>query len=209
MQSSPDIPLTMRSFLFDDPSGVATSEALGQALSEHGLAETTLRGTRRLAASAYGAVDERIGALVGGLLEMDLGDALVTGWRRYAALVDSARRTLAAPGTEEVLALATHRVAAEHRPHVDLLLDGVRLNSFEFMITCVFDLTGVAAVVRDGDLVALRGGSCLATVTLCLEGARLARRQQGFDPGLVVRLPAPVPLIAEPALATQGARRGS
>jgi len=200
-------PLTMRSFLFDDPSGATTSEALGRAIEEHGLAESTLRGTRRLAASAYGALDERIGALVGELMQIDLGDALVAGWTRYAALVDSARRTLAAPGTEEVLALATHRISAEYHPRVDLLLDGVQLNSFEFTAAAVFDLTGVAAVVRDGALVALRGGSCLVTVTLCLEGARLARRQRDLDPGLVVRLAAPVPLVAKPTMASSGARR--
>ena len=54
------------------------------------------------------------------LVDLDLGDLLVAGWRRHSRLVEAARRTLAAPGTEEVALLAPDRVTSVHHPHVDL-----------------------------------------------------------------------------------------
>jgi hypothetical protein len=63
----------------------------------------------------------------------------------------------------------------------------------------VLDATGLAAVVRDGYLVALRGGDCLVTVRLTLDGERLAERQGNVDPGLVLRLHHPVRLAGPAA----------
>ena len=91
-------------------------------------------------------------------------------WRRYSALTSAAERTLAAPGSEEVVLLATHRVTWTYEPHIDLLVDGRKVTSLELQMTVVFDLHGVAAVVQLGDLVALRGGGCLITATLAARG---------------------------------------
>jgi hypothetical protein len=67
-------------------------------------------------------------------------------------------------------------------------------------------VSGLAAVVRAGNLVALRGGDCLVTATLTLEGAPIARRQHSFDPELLVGLDPPValagPLAAPPPTST-------
>ncbi len=192
-------PVTMRSFLFDTGTGADTAEAISHALNEHGVAGSALQGVRHLSASATKTVDREIGTVVDGLLEMDLGDILVSGWRKHRSLTDAARRTLATPGSEEVVALAAHRVTATYRPHVDLLVDSAKVNTFEFELTTLFDLTGVAAVVSRGDLVAVQGGACTVTATLTLEGAQLAQRQGHLDPALIVRLQPGMPLIDKAA----------
>ena len=194
-----DGPSTARSFLFGDGEGGDTGRLLGEALHEQGVGRTALSSVRRLPASAAHLVDREIGTVADGLLDLDLGDALVLGWRRYSALVDAAERTLAAPDGAEIVALATHRITSTYRPHVDLMVGGVKLNTFEFELQIVFDLTGVSAVVRSGNLVAVRGGDCLVTARLFLEGLRLAERKKPVDVTREVRLVPGVPLVRKPA----------
>jgi hypothetical protein len=194
-------PVTARIFLRGHNAGAATADTLGRTLSEHGVARSILGGFRQLSASALQAVDREIGTVADGLLDLDLGDVLVLGWRKYSALTESAKRTLAAPGSEEVLALATHRITSTYRPHVDVYVDGVKVNSLEFELTMVFALTGLFAVVSLGDLVALRGGDCVVTATLTLEGAQLAQRQGHLELASAVRLQPPIPLVNKVAAA--------
>ncbi|HEX6335379.1 MAG TPA: hypothetical protein VFZ85_00335 [Jiangellaceae bacterium] len=190
--------VTARAFLFDDGSGTNTATVIGREISKRGVANASFRGARRLSGSALEAVDKEIGTVTDGLLDMDLGDILVSGWRNYSELAQSAQRTLAAPGSEEIVVLARHRVSGAYHPRVDLLIDGVLLNSFEFELTIVFEVTGVSAVVRSGDLVALRGGECQVIATLSLEGAKLGTRKQTLDLGLLIQLQRPIPLVKKP-----------
>ena len=190
--------VTARAFLFDDGSGTDTATVIGREISKRGVAKASFRGVRRLSGSALEAVDKEIGTVTDGLLDMDLGDTLVSSWRKYSELTQSAQRTLAAPGSEEIVVLARHRVSGAYHPRVDLLIDGVLLNSFEFELTIVFEVTGVSAVVRSGDLVALRGGESQVTATLSLEGAKLGARKQAFDLGLLIQLQRPIPLVEKP-----------
>jgi hypothetical protein len=192
--STPDQPLTARRFLFDPGTGAGRVQGVGDAIRERGVARSVLSGFRRLSSPVLAEVDRGIGEVAEGMLDIDLGDALVCGWRKHAALAEAARRTLAAPGSEEVVLLAAHRIDSTYRPQVDLFVDHRLVNSFEFVLQLVFDVTGIAAVVRAGELTALRGGDCLGTATLTLEGAPLARRQHGVDLRLVVRLRPPAPL---------------
>jgi len=200
-----DSGVTARAFLFDDGSGADTADIIGRAIHERGLASASFRGVRRLSGSALETVDQEIGSLTDSLLDMDLGDILVSGWRKYSALVQAAHRTLSPPPSEEVVALATHRVTSTHRPRVDLLIDGKRLNSFEFELKVDVEVTGLSAVVRSGDLVALRGGVCQLSGTLSLEGVKLAAREQSLDLGLLMPLRRHIPLVEKvsPLIPTQ------
>lgn len=193
MKTSPS-PRTARALLFpEQPTG--GSERLDEGLRARGVVSVDDPGIPPLAGSALGLVDEEIGRVAEGLLDVDLGDALVAGWQKYAALVEAGRRTLATPGSEEVVVLARHRVRSSYRPSVDLLVDGVKVNSFEFDLQVVFDLEGVSAVVSTGRLTALRGGRCEVRAALTLEGARLAERRHEVDLALIVPLSRPIPLV--------------
>jgi hypothetical protein len=169
--------------------------ALGRSLNELGAAETALRGVRHLSGTALRTIDDEVGRMLGGLLDIDVGDALVMGWRKHRALTGAARRTLAAPAREEVVVLATHRITWTTRPTVDLFVADLRVNSFEFELRLVLDVIGLTAVIRAGHLVGLRGGECEVAATLTLEGGVLARREQRLDLGRTLWLRHAVELV--------------
>jgi hypothetical protein len=140
-------------------------------------------------------VDREIGTVTDGLLNLDLGDVLLSAWQRYAKLTDAARRTLAVSGSEEIVPLAAHTVRSTYAPYVDLVANGVRIHSFKFELEIVFELTALQAIVRAGTLVALRGGECVVTATLSLDGVHLAKKDRTVDLELMVRLHPPRPLL--------------
>jgi hypothetical protein len=189
-------PLSARVFLLGDTTD--TVELLARSLNEQGLSPSTIQGLRKLSGAALQAVNHEIATVAGGLLNLDLGDVLMSGWRKYTNLTEAAERTLASPGSEEIVALATHRVSSTHHPSVELLVDGIKVHTFVFELNVVFDLTGVAAVLRRGNLVALRGGECVVTATLTLEGTPLELSRKGrIDLALVVALHRPIPLVRQ------------
>jgi hypothetical protein len=190
-------PLTALVFLSGDAEGDDTAEFLARELGQHDVARSALSGLRRISGPALHAVDCEIATVAAGLLDLGLGGAVVRAWRKYTAMTEAAERTLAVSGSEEVVVLATHRVTWTYQPHIDLLVDGKKITTFDFEMTVVYDLDGVVAVVRRGELVALRGGDCAITATLTLEGATLAQRQGRMDAALVVSLDRPIALLGK------------
>lgn len=189
-------PVTMRTFLFDVGDGMDTSQALERAISENGATAKVLSGVRRLSAATFEAVDRQIAAVVGDLLELDFGDVLIACWRTRRSLLEAAERTLAAPGSRELVDLAKHRGRVTYEPHVDLLLNGVRLHTFEFTVAVGLETISLAAVLNRGALVEMQGGRCVATATLTLDGAQVRRKEHRFDPALILSLSPGVPIAS-------------
>src|SRR4051794_14204740 len=208
MSSPPSPPLSAGQLLFPHASSSDPATTLARTLAEKGARQTITKGLRHLSASAARAIDSEVAAIASGLLDIDVGDALVLGWRKHAQLTQAGRRTLAAPSSVEVVDLLTHRVTSSFRPSVDLMVDGVRVNSFEFDLSIVFDLTGISVVVKRGDLVIVRGGGGLVTAKLTLEGAQLAEAKHHLDVEVVLPLRKPVPLTDRSALIPSQRQRG-
>lgn len=198
--SSPELtrPLTARIFLLGESQGEDTPERVARSLNERGITGSAVEGVRRLSASARQAVEDEIATVADGLLDFDLGSVLVSGWRKYTELTCAAERTLAAPGSEELVILVAHKVSSTHQPSVELQVDGVKVATFVFELAVEFALTGVLAVVRQGELVALRGGECVITATLTYEGVPLVPQQKrSIDLAIVVPLRPAIPLVRE------------
>jgi hypothetical protein len=190
------VPLSTRTFLLGDATD--TVEVLVRLLSEHDMVQSAVQGLRRLSGSALETVNREIATVADGLFNLDLGDVLLAGWSKYSELTKAAERTLASPGSKEVVVLATHRVVSTHHPSVDLLVDGVKAHTFVFELKVVFDLNGVTAVLCQGDLVALQCGKCVVTATLTLEGTPLELSRKGhIDLALVVPLHRHIPLARQ------------
>jgi Protein of unknown function (DUF2510) len=108
------------------------------------------------------------------------------GWKRYEALQQAARRTRTAPTTEEIVALATHRIESSHHPTIDVYIDGKSVANIEVAINVAFNMDGVLAVVRQARLVAIKSGNCTVSGNLAVQGVTAARKQRRFDlPGAV------------------------
>jgi hypothetical protein len=191
-------PATARAFLLDDDAGAAVDVLAGE-LSRHDVSRSALRGGRRLTAPACRAVDHEVAAVAADLLEVDLLRVLASAWRKYAELTLAAQRTLAVPGSEELVVMATHQVAWACGPAVRLLVDGKQVAAVELDARVAFDLQGVIAVIRRGDLVALRAGACALEGTLTAARQPLAHRRRCVNLPHVVAIDPPIPLVGEAA----------
>jgi hypothetical protein len=176
---------SVRDLLFGGVS-VEPTDALAESLREHGTVETLITGVPGLTAAADRAVERELATLADDVLSPNLFDLAGTGWNRYEALRDAARRTRDVPTAEEVVALATHRIESSHRPTVELLIDGKSVGTIEVELHVAFEMAGVVAVVRQARLTAIRSGNCTVTGTLAIAGAVVARQRRQFDlPGAV------------------------
>ena len=200
-------PLTACGFLLDGVAGHNAGERLARELEQRHVTGASLDGLRGLSGSALRALYSEIAAVTARLLDLRLADALVGAWRTYSKLTAAAEDTLATPDSEALVPLATHSVTWTHDPHIDVLVDGTKITSLEFRMAVIFELRGVVAVVRAGDLVALRCGECLITATLTLEEQTLAQRKARTQPAWLVPLDPPVPLLRDPPIAAVPVRQ--
>ena len=165
--------VSARSFLFPGADGVGE---LQRAMNAQGVARMV--GVALGAASRGGcdAAALQMAAVVGGLLDLDLDDLLLQGWKTHTALVDAARRTVAAPGSREVVELAAHRVTSQREFHVDVMLERVHVARVHRKLTAEFVVAPLVGVVVDGRLLEVRGGESALTVTLSAEGKQLCQK---------------------------------
>lgn len=192
-------PLTARAFLLGE--GPDTGTAIARLLQQHEALNPVAGAFGGLARAGREAVGREVGTVVSGLLEVDFGQVAVGAWRKHAALTAAARRTAAAPGSEEIVELATHRVTSTHRPHVEIAVDDVPVETLRVELTIEFLIRALVAVVSHGDLVALEAGQCDATVRLCVEGQEIIARQAQVNLPGACRLGDGISLLPTPTAA--------
>ncbi|MBM7503497.1 hypothetical protein ACFPER_08445 [Agromyces aurantiacus] len=190
--------LTVLDFLGDEGRAHLTADAITAALVATDRDATGTTGVERLSTTARGAAYRQVGAAAARLLDFDLVDGVVAGWLKYKALLDAGRRTLGST-SREVVELASHRVTSTYKPVVDVYIDDVRVGSVEFQLSLVFQITGCAADVADGDLVAVEGGDVTVTGTLAVRGKTLATKSRKLDAHLALNLRRPVHLTPRPS----------
>lgn len=121
-----------------------------------------------------------------GLLQVDLIGVLAAGWREHREIVGAARRTLAAPGSTELVSMVTHQVTVAQHPSVSVLVDSRRVATLQLDLSIVFDVRALLAGISGGRLVALHSGRCDVTVTLAVQGTELLARRAHLElPGVV------------------------
>jgi hypothetical protein len=151
-----------------------------------------------LAGPALRAVENDLSTVLGGLLELDVGQILVTGWCRHRALVRAARVTRESPDTTELVRLATHQVSSTHHPYVEVVVTDATVATLRFEVGVVLELDSLVASVRRGRVVAVQSGHCTAIVSLGCGGRELASRRLALDPAVVVDLGPGVEVVPEP-----------
>ena len=92
------------------------------------------------------------------LLKIDLVDVLVAGWRDHRDIHSAARRTLATPGSKELVGVAPHRISTVQQPAVSILLDGHRVHTLQLGLSIIFEVTGLVAGISRGRLAGLHAG---------------------------------------------------
>jgi hypothetical protein len=180
-------PFTVSTFLFGEDQD--TEQALAQALHEHGVLGSMGTTLELVSEAGREAAGNQVAVVAHGLLDLDLGDLVVAGWRKQGQLAAAAERTAANPGSSEVVELATHRVSSAHHPSVELLVNDTHLATVTFDLTIEFVIKALVVTVRDGHVVSLHTGACDVAATLAAEGIQLASRRAHFELPLVVRWP--------------------
>jgi hypothetical protein len=177
-------PLTARVFLFGPHDN---GERLTQALDEQGVGNF-LSGLQDLSREGLAAVRAELAAAAQKLVDVDLGDLVVGGWRTHADLIAAAKRTIEAPNTSAVVNLVKHTVTSSHNSSIDIFVEDVRVAIVAFELNAAFGMKGLAATIRHGRLVTLSDGSCDVKVALSAEGRQLGRQQNSVQLPLLIRL---------------------
>lgn len=116
-----------------------------------------------------------------GLLGVGLGGLVAEGWREHRDLTDAARRTLAAPGTTELVRLAEHTITMTRQPYISVLVNGVEVDTVELELSLGFDISALVAGISGGKLTALHAGRCDISATLAVQGVEVAARQARIE----------------------------
>jgi hypothetical protein len=193
-------PLTLSTVLFGG-WGADTVTSLARSMDAGGVSNRLLGAIGGVSPPARREVVRQVATVALKTLDLDVVDFVVGGWRAHARLVAAARRTLAVPGSKEVVDLVSHRIRSVHRPYVSILLDGAQVARLDLEVTVVIDIKALVGVVRDGRLVEFQGGQCEISALLAAEGVQLAHRQQPID------LHVALPLQTGIQLATSDTRR--
>jgi hypothetical protein len=199
--------LTVRTFLLG--SGPEDDETrIRQLLADHEVVAGAGGDLARLTEQGRGAAEEQLASVAAGLLDLDLGDLLIYGWRTRERVLEAARQTRQAPGRREVVQLGTQRVTSEHHPTVELLVDGVKVHTFRFQLTVTFDVEVAALVVQNGLLTGLKAGDSVVSGTLTLQmpggDANLIKQRRKLSLPLIVRLGQGIPLVPAEDDGTRG-----
>lgn len=121
-----------------------------------------------------------------GLLEVDLVGCLVSGWQKHRDVIAAAHRSVAVPGSIELVDLATHQITATQRPAVNLLVGEQRLATVELGVSVVFDISALVAGIRAGRMVAVHSGRCDVTASLAVQNTTVISRQVHLElPGII------------------------
>lgn len=184
---------TASTLLFDGDARQALAARFDDPEVRAALTAQTGPVGQRLIEQASGQIVQAAGSL----LSTSLSDVLVKGWNLHQDLRAAAIETLEpfpAPPQKPV-DLDPHEISVTQHPEVEVTLNGRRIVSLRFELAIVVTVSGLRAIVRVGRLAAVDSGSCTVTVTLSVQGARLARTVRELEAPLVVAFGEGIPLL--------------
>lgn len=167
---------------------------IDSALQGSAALKTAVDALERLPGPLANTAISRVSTLVAALLEMDLVDIFIAGWKKHAALVGAVRTSLETPGSEVPVSLATHQITSRHEPSVQLEVDGLDVGSVDLRIDLIVIIHGLVGVVSVGVLSSLRIGRVELKGTLSCEGIEIKSVSQDIDPELELHLGSGIPL---------------
>jgi hypothetical protein len=149
----------------------------------------------RLPQATRQAAVREAAAAAAGLLDVDLDGLLLAGWRAHRDLTGAARRTLAVPGSTELVDLIRHQVSVAQEPSVAVLVDGRQVATIQLGLSVEFDISALVAGIKAGLLVAVHAGSCDVTATLAIQGTGVLTATSHLDLPSVMRVSPGIPLL--------------
>jgi hypothetical protein len=165
---------------------VDAAEALAGEILSPGGDQNLGRALAQLPEMTRKAAGQEAATTAAALLKVDLVGVLVRGWREHRDIVSAARRTLAAPGSTELVSVSSHEITLDQRPSISVLVDGQRVATLQLGLSIVFDLNALLLGISGGRLTGVRSGRCDITATLAVPGTDLFVRRAHLElPGVI------------------------
>jgi hypothetical protein len=135
------------------------------------------RALENLPGATRKAAAREVTAAAAGLLNVDLTGGLAAGWRKHHDLTAAAQRTIAAPGTVELVDIAGYQITTTQHPSVRVLMNDAEVATIQLGLSLAFRVTAMGAKISAGRLVALHSGRCDLTATLAIRGTAVLTKQ--------------------------------
>lgn len=115
------------------------------------------------------------------LLDINVANVVLDGWRRHHNLREAARRTASDPDESEVVGLPKHVVELSEDPSVDVVVDEVLSVTVPVSVTISSVVDEAVAKVEGGHLTELHSGKVAVTAKLKIRGITIAEHQCVLD----------------------------
>jgi hypothetical protein len=175
--AAPDGVLTAGDLLF------GSQEKAQEALRRHVMADgrAFARSLVHLPRVTREAAVREAAVAAAGLLKVDLIEVLVSGWREQRDIFTAARRTLATPGSKELVGLAPHRISTMQQPAVGILIDNKRVHTLQLGLSIFFEVTGLVAGISHGRLDAVHAGRGHVGVALTIHEIEVLTKRSHLE----------------------------
>ena len=190
--------VTIRDLLYGDAT-VEPTQALADSLQQSG----TVSNLVARFPGVSSLVESEVAKQIDGLLSESLLDLAADGWKKFAELMDAARRTRDNAAARETVKLVAHRIEFSHPWTVEVFVNGKSAGTLEVELTVSLDVDLVVLVVQRGRITAIESGRCIVTAALEIAQAEVVKRQGRFNLGGEILLGHGL-MLAEPT-ATAGA----
>ena len=115
--------------------------------------------------AAKAAILDKLGAL----LNIDLATVMCGAWKKYTKLLDYADPERCPPDQTYLVPLAEHVVKSEHRPSLEVLLNGEPVAKIVVQLDISLALKGFILEIQGGRIKAIHTGECQGTGTVKCE----------------------------------------
>lgn len=118
-----------------------------------------------------------IAARIPDMLHLDLGAILVGSWKKVSEFQRYADPSEYPPDETIFVKLGQHTVTSSHRPHLDIVVDGVKVDTVPFELRLTLTLDTALLTIRAGEVLAVAPGACRAAGQFTCEGYPLVKRE--------------------------------
>lgn len=143
------------------------SERLGASLGQ-GPEANQIKAALAKAAPGLplGTLLDGVSKAVQDALDVPVSDMLIGAWQRARDLRAALDSTSASPHASVLVPLLSHAISSEHRPYVDIVVEGVPLARLVFPVKVEFRLEGVVLKVSQGRITDILAGTVKVEGTL-------------------------------------------
>ena len=111
------------------------------------------------------------------VLDINVVDVLVAGWKKQTEVRELLQATAADPSRTALVHLAEHTIESTHKPSMEVRSGGKVVARLSFTIEAAFELDAVELVLRHGRVEEARPGEVTARGTVKLERSVILERK--------------------------------